>query len=169
MIGKAMWDVQATAASGIDATQTEPQAAQDHVDVVEVPGPHRPGGAQLWLLVDEVGGDDKDVVGAHVGLCGAGTGVDAGQLAPVVVDDRGGAVAVRRRRRRRGVAAPEGAAVAACVAETGELVLQDEAGDEAGEAVEAEAADVVAVDATALRGEEVVVPAKGLGAPGSQK
>jgi hypothetical protein len=39
--------------------------------------------------VDEVGGDDEDVVGAHVGLCGAGTGVDAGDLAPV---DRGGAV-----------------------------------------------------------------------------
>lgn len=115
----------------------------------------------MWLLlVDEVGGDDEDVVGAHVGLCGAGTGVDAGELAPVA--DRGSAVAVssRWRRRRGGVAAPEGTAVAACVAETGEVVLQDEAGDEAGQAVQA---DAVVVHAAALRGEQVVVPVRGDG------
>ena len=84
-----MRETHATATPGIDASQAESQTAEEHVDVVQAPGASRHGAAHLWLLVDEVGGDDEDVVGAHVGLCGAGTGVDAGDLAPV---DRGGAV-----------------------------------------------------------------------------
>lgn len=153
---EAMGEIQATAAPGTDANRTKSQTAEDHVDVIQVPSPSRPGGAHLWLLVDEVGGDDEDIVGAHVWLCGSGAGVDAGELAPAV--DRGGAVAVRSRRRRRGAAAPEGTAVAACVSEAGEVALQDEAGDEAGEAVQA---DAVVVQAAALRGEAVVVPGRG--------
>ncbi|KAG6357901.1 hypothetical protein INS49_013784 [Diaporthe citri] len=154
---EAMGEVQATAAPGTDATtQTKSQTAEDHVDIIKVPSPSRPGGAHLWLLMDEVGGDDEDIVGAHVRLCGAGTSVDTGKLAPAV--DRGGAVAVRSRRRRRGAAPPEGTAVAACVSEAGEVVLQDETGDEAGEAVQA---DAVVVHAAALRGEAVGVPVTG--------
>lgn len=149
-----MGEIQATAAPGTDATQTKSQTAEDHVDIIQVTSPSWPGGAHLWLLVDEVGGDDEDIVVAHVGLRGAGTGVDTGGLAPAV--DRGGAVAVRSR--RRGIAPPEGTAVAACVSEAGEVVLQDKAGDEAGEAVQA---DAVVVQAAALRGKAVIVPVRG--------
>lgn len=54
--------------------------------------------------------------------------------------------------------------MAACVAEAGEVVLQDESGDQAGQAVQAGAVDVVDVDevsAAAWRGKEVVTPARG--------
>lgn len=149
-----MWEVQATAAPGVNATQTEPQTAEEHVDAIQAPDASRRGAGDLWLLVDGVGGDDEDVVGAHVGLCGAGTGVDAGDLAPA---DRRGAVTVGCLGRRRVVATPDGTAVTACVAEAGEVVLQDEAGDEAREAIQADVA-VVVVDAAALRGEDVIVP-----------
>lgn len=153
-----MWEVQATSAPGINATQagpqTGPQTAEEHVDAVQAPDASRRGAGDLWLLVDEVGGDDKDVVGAHVWLCGARTGVDAGELGPA---DRGGAVTVGCWGRRRVVATPDGTAVTACVAEASEVVLQDEAGDEAREAIQTDVA-VVVVNAAALRGEDVVVP-----------
>lgn len=159
-----MWETHATAAPSTDATQAESQTADEHVDVVQAPDASRDGAAHLWLLVDEAGGDDEDVVGAHVWLCGAGTGVDAGELATV---DRGGAVTVGCWRLRRRVAAtPNGTAVTACVAETGELVLQDEAGDEAREAVQSGVALIV-VHGAALRGEDVVVPVR-KAAPGCQ-
>lgn len=157
---EAVGEVEATAAPGIDATQTASQTTEEHVDIIQAPSRCRPSDAHLWLLVDEIRGDDEDVVGAHIGLCGAGTGVDARGLAPV---DVGGAVAVRRR--WRGVAAPEGTAVAACIAEAGEVVLHNEAGDEAGEAVQIEAVgagDVVEVGTAAtLWGEEVIVSVRG--------
>ena len=47
------------------------------------------------------------------------------------------------------VATPNGTAVTACAPEAGEVVLQDEAGDEAREAVQADVA-VAVVDAAAL-------------------
>lgn len=117
-----MWWIRATAAPGIDATQTKSQAAEEHVDVAQAPDASRPGSAHLWLLVDEVGGDDEDVVCTHVGLLGTRTGVDARGLAIV---ERGGAVTVCPWRRRRVVAAPDGTTLAARVAEAGEVVLQD--------------------------------------------
>lgn len=130
-----MGEVQATAAPGTDATKTEPKTVEEHADVVQASQPCQPcqpRGAHLRLLVDVVGGNDEDVVGAHVWLCGGRTGVDAGGQAPV---DGSGAVAVRGQRGGRRGATPKGTAVAACVAEAGEVVLQDETGDEAGDGV----------------------------------
>jgi hypothetical protein len=54
------------------------------------------------------------------------------------------------------VATPDGTAGTACVAEAGEVVLQDEADDQAREAVQAVAAAAVS-DAAALRGEDAII------------
>lgn len=91
-----MREVQATTAPGVDASQANAQTIEEQVDVVQVAHPCRPQAPHLlWLLVDVVGGDDEDVVGAHVRLRGVGTGVDAGKLlAPV---GRSGSVATRSR------------------------------------------------------------------------